>query len=139
MKNKAKLAKIIKQNLPKPQFQVSIGEVIKAPPELTIKLRGSRYILYPKMLYMNNRLFNDYTRTYSLEGSITEYSFDNTTKTDGVPQHPPHPISKLAGSGTYKAIGTIINTDTLKVGDLVRVTPTENGQIWIVDYKIRKL
>lgn len=114
-------AKFLRSLIPKKEFQSTVGVVIKAPPELTISLIDSNYILYPRMLYMNDRLFDDYTRQYSLEGEITEYQFDNTTKSDPVSTHPAHPIPKLAGSGTYKAQGTIVNTCTLKVGDLVKV------------------
>ena len=120
-------------------FQTCVGVVVKPPPELHISIMNGAFMLYPRMLYMNDRLFDDYTRDYKLEGEVTDYKFDNTTQTDGVPQHPPHPISNLAGKGTYSAKGTIINTDTLKKGDLVCVTPTENGQMWVVNFKVRKI
>lgn len=139
MTDSDKLAKFLKTLKNPKTFQSCLGEVIKAPPELTIRIRNNNYILYPRMLYMNNRLFNDYTRTYSLEGNVTEFDFNNSTKSSPVPNHPAHPIPKLKGDGTYKAEGTIINTCTLKVGDLVKVTPSENGQIWFVDYKVRKI
>lgn len=131
-------AKFLKSLAPKKQFQTTVGIVIKAPPELTISLIDGNYILYPRMLYMNDRLFDDYTRQYSLQGEITKYSFQNTTDTEEASNHT-HPIKKIAGSGTYKAQGTIINTCTLKVGDLVKVTPSEDGQMWFVDYKVRKI
>lgn len=133
------VAKYFKSFNKEKEFQPCIGTVIKAPPQLTISILSGKVILYPRMLYMNDRLFDDYTRQYKLEGEITEYSFDNTTNSSAVPNHPEHPIPKLAGRGTYKAQGTFINTDTLVEGDLVKVTPTEGGQIWIVDYKIRKI
>lgn len=139
MKNSDIATKFFKGFTPVKEPQVCIGEVISPPPELKISILGGRVILYPYMLYMNDRLFDDYTRQYKLEGNITEYSFNNTTESESIPQHPAHPIKKLAGSGTYKAKGTIINTCTLVVGDLVKVTPTENGQKWIVDFKIRKI
>ena len=133
------VAKYFKSFNKEKEFQPCIGTVIEAPPQLTISILNGKVILYPRMLYMNDRLFDDYTRQYSLEGEITEYQFDNTTKSDPVSTHPAHPIPKLAGSGTYKAQGTIVNTCTLKVGDLVKVTPTEKGQMWFVDYKVRKI
>lgn len=139
MKNSELVAKFFKGMILIKEAQVCIGEVISPPPELKISILDGRVILYPYMLYMNDRLFDDYTRQYKLEGNITEYSFNNTTESESIPQHPAHPIKKLAGSGTYKAEGTIINTCTLVKGDLVKVTPTENGQKWIVDFKIRKI
>lgn len=137
--NADELAKFFKGLIPKKQFQSCVGTVIKEPPDLTISLIDSNYILYPRMLYMNDRLFADYTRQYSLTGEITEYQFKNTTSTEAISNHPAHPIKDLAGKGGYKAKGTIINTCTLIVGDLVKVTPTENGQMWFVDYKVRKI
>ncbi len=132
------VAKYLKK-LEKPkEFQTCVGVVIKAPPELTISILSGKMILYPRMLYMNDRLFNDYTRTYKLTGKITKYNFENKTNTEIASNHA-HPIKSLAGQGTYEAEGTFINTDTLVVGDLVKVTPTEAGQMWIVDYKVRKI
>lgn len=138
MNHKEEVAKFFRNMTPKPKFESCLGVVTKELPELTISIKDSSIILYPRMLYMNDRLFDDYTRKYSLEGEITEYSFDNTTKSEPVPPHPAHPIKNLAGNGTYKAEGTIINTCTLKVGDLVKVTPAQNG-MWFVDYKVRKI
>ena len=132
------VAKYLKK-LEKPkEFQTCVGVVIKAPPELTISILSGKMILYPRMLYMNDRLFNDYTRTYKLTGKITKYNFENKTNTKIASNHA-HPIKSLTGQGTYEAEGTFINTDTLVVGDLVKVTPTEAGQMWIVDYKVRKI
>lgn len=133
------VAKFFKGTIPKKGFQVCVGVVIKPPPELTISIMNGKYILYPRMLYMNDRLFDDYTRTYELTGEITGYNFENTTSSEPVGDHPAHSIKKLAGKGSYQATGTFINTDTLVKGDLVRVTPTEDGQMWIVDFKVRKI
>lgn len=133
------VAKYMKRlNKPK-EFQTCVGVVIKAPPELTISILSGKMILYPRMLYMNDRLFDDYTRMYQLEGEITEYNFQNTTSSEPVSTHPAHPIKTLEGKGSYKAKGKFVNTDTLVAGDLVKVTPTESGQMWIVDYKVRKI
>lgn len=138
MNHNEEIAKFLKSLQPKERFEACVGVVIKSLPELTISIKDSSIILYPRMLYMNDRLFDDYTRQYSLDGKITEYDFKNTTSSEAVPPHPAHPIKKLTGSGIYKAEGTIINTCTLKEGDLVKVTPAQNG-MWFVDYKVRKI
>jgi hypothetical protein len=94
---------------------------------------------------MNDRLFNDHTRQYSLEGEITEQTMKvSTSQLTGEgsrddPSHNTHKLENWSGTGTYKANGTIVNTDTLKKDDLVKLTPAEDGQIWFVDFKIRKL
>lgn len=137
-KYQEQLAKLFKKNENIEPFESVIGEVVEGFPELKISIYSGQVILETEHLYMNDRLFDDYTRTYRLEGQITEYSFDNTTSTEVAANHV-HEIKKLAGNGSYKAEGTFINTDTLKVGDLVKLTPTEKGQKWFIDYKVRPL
>lgn len=117
-------------------FEATIGTVLSPPPKLRISIWDGETILEPEHLYLNDRLFDDYTRQYMLNGEITKYSLKNTTNTEVASNHS-HPIKSLAGNGSYEASGTFINTDTLKAGDLVKLTPTENGQKWFVDYKVR--
>lgn len=117
-------------------FEATIGTVLSPPPKLRISIWDGETILEPEHLYLNDRLFDDYTRQYMLTGEITKYSLKNTTNTEVASNHS-HQIKSLAGNGNYEASGTFINTDTLKAGDLVKLTPTENGQKWFVDYKVR--
>ena len=137
-KYQEELAKMFKQYENIDPFEPVLGVVIEGFPNLRISIYSGQVILGIDKLYMNDRLFDDYTRTYKLEGQITEYDFQNTTNTEIASNHT-HPIKTLAGKGTYKAEGTFINTDTLKVDDLVKVTPTDNGQMWFIDYKVRFL
>lgn len=117
-----------------------LGKVIKVPPELTISIWDGQVTLYPKQLYMNDRLYNDYTRKFSITGDITEITIETTsTNEEAAPGPHKHKHGIIDGRGKYKAIGTIINTDTLIVGDYVKVIPAENGQIWFVDSKFRKV
>lgn len=139
MKNSEIAAKFLKGLETPKNFQVCIGEVIKAPPELTISILDGRFILYPHMLYMNDRLFDDYTRTYKLEGTLDKITINATSSNKPCGLGATNQHGTIEGSGEYKANGTFINTDTLKKGDLVKVTPTEKGQKWIVDFKIRKI
>lgn len=139
MKNSEIAAKFLKGLETSKNFQVCIGEVIKAPPELTISILDGRFILYPHMLYMNDRLFDDYTRTYKLEGTLDKITINATSSNKPCGLGATNQHGTIEGSGEYKANGTFINTDTLKKGDLVKVTPTEKGQKWIVDFKIRKI
>ena len=78
------VAKFFRSLLAKKEFQTCIGVVIEPPPNLHISIMKGKYILYPRMLYMNDRLFDDYTRTYKLTGEITEYNFKNTTSSEPV-------------------------------------------------------
>ena len=132
------VAKLLKSFENIEPFEPVIGRVIEGFPNLRISIYDGQVILNPKQLYMNDRLFDDYTRTYKLTGTVDKYSFENTTSTEIASNHK-HQIKSLAGNGTYEANGTFINTDTLKVGDLVKVTPTDKGQMWFIDYKVRYL
>lgn len=121
-------------------FAPCIGEVIEAPPNLVISIWGGDVILNSRKLYMNDRLFDDYTREFSLKGKISKIKIDATTNTgESGPGPHKHTHGAIEGSGEYESQGTIVNTCTLVKGDLVKVTPVEDGQKWIVDFKIRKL
>lgn len=141
MKYEEKLAKLLAERNNFEVWESVVGRVVSPPPKLRISIWSGDVILEPHQLYMNDRLFNDHTREYSLEGKITEQnmtvSSSDMTKAGQGPHL--HMLKSWAGKGTYKAEGTIVNTDTLKEGDLVKVTPTEAGQKWFVDFKVRKL
>lgn len=132
-----KLALMLKSR-DNPKFLGAItGEVVKAPPELEVKLENGIIIKNKKIMISIEKIIG-YERTYSLEGDVTEYDFDNTTKSDPVPQHPSHPIPKLKGKGTYKAEGKIKWTDTLKFGDKVLMLPTNDHKyFYLIDKVVR--
>lgn len=117
-----------------------IGRVIKAPPETTISILDGNVTLFPHMLYMNDRLYDDYTRKFDITGELTEITINATTSNvEAGPGPHKHEHGTIEGSGKYKAVGTIINTDTLIVGDYVKVIPCQDGQMWFIDSKYRKV
>ncbi len=140
-KYSVQLAKILREMENPTQIGPTIGEVVSAPPNLRISIWNGNVILEPSQLYMNDRLFDDHTREYEVDGEVTEQSMTVNSSDMTLEGQGPHKHSLLSwgGTGTYKAKGTIVNTDTLKKGDLVKVTPTEDIQIWFVDFKVRKL
>lgn len=128
-----------RENVPV-EFEPCIGKVIKAPPDTTISILDGQVTLYPHMLYMNDRLYDDYTREFDITGTITEITLNTTSSNiEAGPGPHKHEHGTIKGDGKYKAFGTIINTDTLKVGDYVKVVPTEKGQKWFIDSKFRKV
>lgn len=135
------MAKMFKKSdSEKTVFEACIGTVIKAPPETTITIWDGQVTLFPHMLYMNDRLYDDYTREFDIVGNITEITIDATSSNvEAGPGPHKHSHGTIKGKGKYKAVGTIINTDTLKVGDYVKVIPTEKGQKWFIDSKYRKV
>lgn len=120
-------------------FEACIGTVIIAPPETTITIWDGQVTLFPHMLYMNDRLYDDYTREFDIVGDITEITINATSSNSTCPLGAENAHGTIKGAGKYKAVGTIINTDTLKVGDYVKVIPTEKGQKWFIDSKYRKV
>ena len=138
-KYQEELAKMFKQYENPDPFEPVLGVVIEGFPNLRISIYSGQVILGIDKLYMNDRLFDDYTRTYKLEGTLDEITINATSSNKPCGLGATNPHGTIEGNGEYKANGTFINTDTLKKGDLVKVTPTEKGQKWIVDFKIRKI
>ncbi|WP_163468460.1 DUF2577 family protein [Fusobacterium sp. IOR10] len=135
--NQIKMTKIFKERENISQDFPIVGKVISPPPGLRITISGGIITLEPNQLYINYRLMNDYTRAYKLSGSLDKIDINTTTSNQIAANHA-HKHSKISGSGTYEASGTFINTDTLKNGDLVKLSPTY-GQKYFIDYKIVKL
>lgn len=130
------MLKILRELENKEVVYPCVGEVLSPPPNIKVGILGGKVILEKEHLYINNRLMNDYTRDFQIEGetTVTVNSSDMTKAGSGPHKHD---IKKVAGD--YKASGIITNTDTLKKGDKVRVSPTEDIQVWFLDYKIRRL
>ena len=136
-KSIVKLAEIIKKRDNPLWLGAVTGEVVKAPPELEVKLENGIIIKNHKIMISIEKIVG-YQRTYSLQGEITQYDFKNTTSSEPVPNHPAHPIKKLSGKGTYTAEGTVQWTDTLKVGDKVLMLPTNKEEyFYLIDRVVR--
>ncbi|MCF2626265.1 DUF2577 family protein [Fusobacterium perfoetens] len=136
-KSIVKLAEIIKKRDNPLWLGAVTGEVVKAPPELEVKLENGIIIKNHKIMISIEKIVG-YERTYSLKGNISQYDFENTTSSEPVSTHPAHPIKKLSGKGTYSAEGTIQWTDTLKVGDKVLMLPTNKEEyFYLIDRVVR--
>ncbi len=136
-KYQQELAKMLNKPVPS-MFQTTIGEVTEPPPNLTISIFNNTVFLYPDMLYMNNRLFDDYTRDYEFIGEIENITINTTSSNTNSNNHT-HPHGTVQGKGEINSKGVITNTDTLVKGDKVVVIPVESGQKWIVGFKVRKV
>ena len=148
-----KLAKKIKgfEN-PNPIGSI-VGEVVKPMPELTISIMDGQVILYPEQLYINTLLTSEYVRTFEIKDSTFELSGDKFTLTaspfvisDTTPSSP-RPVTTIPEGQTTKVevggkatiTGKVTLVDTIKKGDLVKVTPTVDGQTWFIDYVVKKV
>lgn len=136
--NQVELMKIFKMYENEDIWEACIGEVIKPMPDLTVSILNTQFILTPELLYLNDRLYDDYTREFELEGKIDEIEIKTTSSNIPVSQHQ-HKHGTIKGTGNYKAHGIIINTDNLIAGDFVNVIPVQKGQKWLVTSKYRKV
>ena len=148
-----KLAKKIKgfEN-PNPTGSI-IGEIISPMPNLKISIMDGRVILYPEQLYINTLLTDEYIREFEIENADFELTGDKFTLTatpfvinDTTPASP-RPVAtipegqttKVEIGGKAKIAGKFKLIDTLKAGDLVKLTPTADEQTYFVDYIVKKV
>ena len=100
----------------------SVGKVIAPPPDLQIAWNS--IILKKERIYIDEYLLAGHTRM--AHGHIT-----SKTQQGG------HHVHSHDISSSYDE--TLILADTLKVGDLVEVTPLKGEQMFIVKCKLRYL
>ena len=148
-----KLAKKIKGFENPNPIGAIIGEVVKPMPELTISIMDGQAILYPEQLYINTLLTAEYVRSFEIKDSTFDLSGDKFTLTASpfvisdttpagtrpVTQIPEGQTTKVEVSGKAKITGAFKLVDTLKKGDMVKLTPTTDEQTWFVDYVIKKV
>lgn len=130
-----------------------VGKVVKPMPNLTISIMDEEILLYPQQLYINTLLTNEYEREFKIEGSDFELSGNKFTLTanpfviqDTTPGSP-RPVTTIPEGqttrveigGKAKITGKFKLIDTLKIGDLVKVTPTADEQTFFVDYIVKKV
>ena len=148
-----KLAKKIKGFENPSPIGAIIGEVISPMPELKISIMDNQVILYPEQLYINTLLTDEYIREFEIENSDFELSGDKFSLTaspfviqDTTPGSP-RPVTsipegqttKVEIGGKAKITGKFKLIDTLKAGDLVKLTPTADEQTFFVDYIVKKV
>lgn len=153
MNYQIKVAKLFKNLENKKSIGAIIGKVIEPCPNLTISILEGQITLYPEQLYINTLLTDTYVRDFEIEQSEFELTGDkfsltaspavimDTTPTSSRPVSsiPEGQTSSVEIGGKADQSGQIKLVDTLKNGDLVKVTPTINEQIWFVDYIVKKV
>ncbi len=138
-----KLAKELKKFENHEQIGSLVGKVIKPYPDLTISILSGQVILYPEQLYVNEHLTNEYIRKYEETGKITLDAKTESAMAGVTGQATESPTGHAhdikLNENTYTSKGDIKLTDTLKAGDFVKVSPMIDGQLWFVDYKVKKV
>lgn len=115
------------------------GEVVKAPPELEVKLESGIIIKNKKIMISVEKIVG-YKRTFSINGNIdnedmTVQSSNMTLAGQGPHQHT---LKTFEAKGSYKSTGTIEWTDTLNVGDTVLMLPTNDHKyFYLIDKVVR--
>lgn len=113
------------------------GEVVKAPPQLEVKLENGVIIKNHKIMISIEKIIG-YQREFSLKGTINSITINATTSNKPCSLGATNQHGTIKGNGEYETIGTIQWTDTLKVGDKVLMLPTnENEYFYLIDKVVR--
>lgn len=115
------------------------GEVVKAPPELEVKLESGITVKNKKIMISIEKIIG-YKRTFYIVGNIDNE--DMTVQSSGMSlngQGPhEHVLQEFKASGSYQSTGSIEWTDTLKVGDTVLMLPTNDHKyFYLIDKVVR--
>lgn len=105
------LAKMLKDRNNKEKISSVIGKVVNLEP-IKISIFDGQILLGKEQLYFNNSILENYIREYQTSQINTE---------------------------DWSIARKIKLTDTLKIGDEVKITAAENEQTFFVDYKVVKL
>lgn len=115
------------------------GEVIKAPPELEVKLESGITIKNKKIMISIEKIAG-YKRTFSIVGNIDNEDMtvqsSSMTKAGQGPHE--HTLTSFKANGSYQSTGSIEWTDTLKVGDTVLMLPTNDREYFYLIDKVVK-
>lgn len=136
-KSIVKLAEIIKKRDNPLWLGAVTGEVVKAPPELEVKLENGIIIKNHKIMISIEKIVG-YKREFSLEGTINDITINATTSNQPCGLGVTNPHGTIQGAGDYKTVGSITWTDTLKVGDKVLMLPTNKEEyFYLIDRVVR--
>ncbi len=120
-----------------------IGKVVDIEP-IKISILNGDVILQEEQLYICSNLLDTYTRKYKEEGNIQFRDINCGTTNNvndggqGASSHN-HIIENISIKTEYNSEGTIVLTDTLKVGDEVLIVPSESEQIFFIVDKVQKV
>lgn len=136
-KSIVKLAEIIKKRDNPLWLGAVTGEVVKAPPELEVKLENGIIIKNHKIMISIEKIVG-YKREFSLEGTINDITINATTSNQPCGLGATNKHGTIQGAGDYKTVGSITWTDTLKVGDKVLMLPTNKEEyFYLIDRVVR--
>lgn len=113
------------------------GEVIKAPPNLTIQLHSGMKI-YGKKLLTDVETRAEYQREFKIKANISkqDMKIDKSDMTE-VNNHK-HNLLSWGGTGTIEATGTITWINDLIVGDMVLMLPTNKNEKYYLIGKVKE-
>lgn len=136
-KSVATLASLLKDRDNPVWLGAVTGEVIKAPPELEVKLQSGVIIKKHKIMVSIEKIAG-YKREFSIDGTINDITINATTSNKPCGLGASNAHGTIQGKGNYKTVGTITWTDTLKVGDTVLMLPTNKEEyFYLIDRVVR--
>lgn len=112
------------------------GEVIKAPPNLTVQLHSGLKI-YGKKLLTDVETRSEYEREFKIKADISKQDM-TVDKSDMTDVNHKHQLLSWAGAGTIEASGTITWTNDLIVGDTVLMLPTNENEKYYLIGKVKE-
>lgn len=131
------LAKIFKERDNPVWLGAVTGEIIKAPPQLEVKLENGVIVKKHKIMVSIEKIAG-YKREFSLDGTINDITINATTSNKPCGLGASNAHGTIQGKGNYKTVGTITWTDTLKVGDTVLMLPTNKEEyFYLIDRVVR--
>lgn len=131
------LAKIFKERDNPVWLGAVTGEIIKAPPQLEVKLENGVIVKKHKIMVSIEKIAG-YKREFSLDGTINDITINATTSNKPCGLGASNAHGTIQGKGNYKTVGTITWTDTLKVGDTVLMLPTSKEEyFYLIDRVVR--
>lgn len=131
------LAKIFKERDNPVWLGAVTGEIIKAPPQLEVKLENGVIVKKHKIMVSIEKIAG-YKREFSLDGTINDITINATTSNKPCGLGASNAHGTIQGKGNYKTVGTITWTDTLKVGDTILMLPTNKEEyFYLIDRVVR--
>lgn len=111
------------------------GEVIKAPPELTIRLHNG-FEIYGKRLLTDVETRAEYERKFKINAEISKQDM-SVNSSDMTDVNHKHQLLSWGGTGSIEASGTITWKNDLIVGDTVLMLPTNKNEKYYLIGKVR--
>lgn len=138
------VSKLFKERENASKIGVVIGKIVSGFPDMKISILNGDSLLYQENLFFCERLLGGYTREVeslgvNLEGFNATAATSTHKLSGGTENDYVYSSINIPKVSIEKSTYTLKYTDTLKIGDLVVVIPTESENSWFVVSKVRQV